>query len=67
MTYTWINPPPGEYSTKEYLKMQAYYRKISSLDRNKLSPPVNLMNVKFFGCLRVVIVNEFVVRLEEIV
>ena len=64
--YTWLNPPPGEYSTEEYLRMVEYWRDSTSVTRNELSLRGKPMNKKFLGDKRVIIVNEFIVRLEAI-
>lgn len=66
MTYTWLNPPPGTYSTTEYLKMVKYWRDSTSASRNKLQVPLDPMKNNFFGTTKVTIVNEFIVKLEAI-
>jgi hypothetical protein len=61
MTYTWLNPPAGEYTIEEYLKMHAYWRDSLSLSRNKLASPTNPLNAKYFGNKKVTFRGDLVI------
>ena len=65
MTYTWLNPPVGEYTIKSYLEMHEYWMDSISASNNKLSLRANPVKKRFFGDKRVIIGDNSII-LEEL-